>query len=338
MIRRFTEHDVHIIDGAKDDMDVLLKAIIHAHVVVLRPGAEGFMFEMREKPEFKHLKWVMDIDDNTEYVSPYSIHYKEYGVAEFYDKLRGAWLWKDGESGFDLKKNKQRMHAFLTSLSQVDLITTTTPALAAYASQFNKHVAILPNCIDMERWWQLPLKRNKTPRIGWSGGMSHYEDWHSLKAVINKLLKEHQFTFVMAGQGFKGIIDKENQHLVETHDWTPFKGHSYRMMCMNLDAAIVPLADLPFNHYKSAVKWYEMSAMGIGSIVAYVGPYAPEITHNHTALAYQTADEFEKAVLRALQRDPAWYKVGKEAQEWVKTNRDAKKCVNLWTDAYQSIL
>lgn len=338
MIQNHTEHDAYIIDPHKDDMSEVVMAARHAHIVVARPGSEQGMAKMKEMPEFSHLKWVMDIDDNVEIISPYSTHYEEYGVEDYYDENLDQWLWRDGERGFDKKKNLARMQRHIQGIKDVDLVTVTTKKLADYARQYNKNVAILPNSVDLDKWWKLPLKKNKKPRVGWSGGISHYEDWYSIKEPLNELMRELQFTLVMAGQHFDGIIDDDNKHLVELHDWVPFKGHSYRMMCMNLDAAIIPLADLPFNHYKSPIKLLEMSAMGVPSVVANVTPYKEEIDRSDAFWGYSSPTQFIKTLKGLLSPQGSHGRGGDKARKYVEKHYDAKKNAQMWVDAYKSLL
>lgn len=347
MIRRFTPHDSYVIDTNRDDMVAVTEALSIADVIVFRQGGEvgvphlkqliaDYLKERGLPPKIK-AKWVLDIDDNVEMVSPYSQHYDEYGVEEFYDKNTGKWIWKDGEGNFDLTRNRQRLDSLLSAMRNVDLVTVTTNKLAEYARHYNKNVAVLPNCVNLERWWRLDLKPNGQLRIGWSGGISHYEDWYSIKKPLNKLMKEYQFKLIMAGSNFQGVIDEENKHLVESHDWVPFMGHSYRMMCTALDIAIIPLANLPFNHYKSSIKWYEMCALGIPSVVSNTLPYREDVLHDKTGLLYRNDDEFYYSLKRLIDHRHYRHNMGKAAREWVERNRGARECATLWTDAYKKL-
>lgn len=347
MIRRFTPHDTYVIDTNHDDMVAVTEALSIADVIVFRQGGEvgipalrqliaDYLKERGRPPEIK-AKWVLDIDDNVEMVSPYSQHYDEYGVEEFFDKNTGKWIWKDGEGNFDLTRNRQRLASLIDAMRKADMVTVTTEKLAEYARHYNPNVAVLPNCIDLDRWWKLDLRPNAQLRVGWSGGVSHYEDWYSIKKPLNRLMKEYQFKLIMAGSNFQGVIDEENRHLVESHDWMPFKGHSYRMMCMALDIAIIPLANLPFNHYKSSIKWYEMNALCIPSVVSNTLPYSEDILHEKNAVLYKNDDEFYYALKKLIDNKFYRHNMGKEARRWVETNRGAKECVNLWIDAYQKL-
>jgi glycosyltransferase involved in cell wall biosynthesis len=334
----------------KDDSNDLLSVLPTVDVFVVRQGVSiadtkaKFSKVMRElsKSVGREVKlrgkWVMDIDDNMELISPYNEHYVDNGVEEFYDRNIKKWIWKDGQNGFDLNKNRERLAVSIQSLRDADMVTVTTKKLANYASGYNKNVAVLPNSIDFSQWWKLPLKPNKQLRVGWSGGVSHYEDWYSIKKPLNNLLRAFRFKFIMVGAKFKGIIDEDLRYLVEEYGWVDFTGHSFRMMCMNLDLAIIPLGDMPFDHYKSAIKFNEMSAMGVPSVVVDIEPYSNIISSGKLAWKYKDASSFEEAVFEAL-HDPVLRKTyAKNAYEWVFKNRNAKTNVKLWVNAYESLI
>lgn len=332
MINLYSDSEAHVMDKEKDDMVMVAKALTNTDVVVLRQGGEVGVPYFKEK--FPHLKFVLDIDDNMEIISPYSQHYGEYGTEEV--KHDGKWLWRDGQGGFDLKKNREKIRSLIGFMKSVDLVTVTTEKLAEYVSQYTNKVKVLPNCIDFRHWWKLPLKENKQIRVGWSGGISHYEDWYSIKKPLNDLMREFQFKLIMVGSDFSGIVDDDNKHLVEVYPWLPFKAHSYRMMCLNLDFAIIPLANLPFNHYKSSIKFYEMSAMGVPSVVSNILPYKEDI--DGVSWGYNTPGEFKSCVTEALVRSSKLELFGKQAQSYINEYFNAKTNTHLWLDAYSDLL
>lgn len=337
MIRDHTIHDAHVWDKSDDDTVAIADAARVADVAVVRQGGEGAIRFFRSIPDFRHLKWVLDVEDNMELISPYSSHYAEYGTEEFYDRNLGQWLWKAGVSGFDPKANRARRKRLLQGMREADLVTVTTPALADYARHYNPHVAVLPNLIDPAKWWKLDFRPHDRLRIGWSGGVSHYEDWHTIREPLNALMREFPFTLVIVGSEYPGLIDPANRDLVEVWPWVPFEAHSYRMMCLGLDIALIPLVDLPFNRFKSAVKWYEMSAMCVPSVVSNVTPYKEEIGQGN-ALSYRTPEEFYEAVKFLIKNPLARSEVGHAADQWVTEHRNAKTSAGLWSDTYSSLL
>ena len=323
MLKQYTVHDTHVINIKEDDMSSVGMALARSDVAIVRQGGEDGMRQLKQFSEFKKVKWVLDIDDNIELISPYSEHYKEYGTEEFFHERMPVWV--QGQQGFDVGANKARVDSLLFGMQEADMVTVTTKRLEKYARQYNDTVEIIPNVIDTSQWWRLPLQPNKTLRIGWSGGVSHYEDWHTIREPLNQLLREFKCTLVSVGTHFDGIIDEDNKKQVEVWPWVPFEAHSYRMMCLNLDAAIIPLADLPFNHYKSAVKFYEFSALGIPSVVADVPPYKDDIADVYNAAVYKTPDEFYQKLKWLLINADLRREIGNNANNWVHEYYDAKK-------------
>lgn len=337
MIQDNTPHDTHIWNREKDNGEGIAAAIPHTDIVVFRPNAEPGFFKMSSYKEMDHLRFVLDIDDNTEDISPYNFHYQGFGIHEFYDNNAQKWLWKHGENKFDINKNRDRYQNLIRALFTADMVTVTTPILQKYAKHYNDNVVILPNSINFNHYWKVDTKPNKRLRVLWSGGLSHYEDWYEIKKPLNKLMREYQFELWLVGQAFPGLIDKDLQHLVKAHGWIDFKAHPYRLACAAADLAIVPLSDLPFNKYKSSVKWYEYSALKIPSVVANLPPYNLDFTDGENAIGYKTPKDFYQAVSRLLESVSLRKKIGENAYKWVKTNRDAQKNVNMWVDAYKSL-
>jgi glycosyltransferase involved in cell wall biosynthesis len=350
MIKKYTDHDCHLIDIEKDDMLAIAAGLPFADIVLCRQGSSisqarawlenaSLDYGKTMKRDGKMgAKWVMDIDDNREYTSPYSQHYRDNGLEEYFDRNRGVWLWKDGQRGFDLKKNREQIAEYFKDMASMDLVIVATEKLKEHVLPHNKNVVVIPNSIDFTHWWQLPLQPSKQLRVGWSGGASHYEDWYAIKKPLNKLLRKYRFTLVVAGSDFTRVIDPDLRDLVEIHDWLPFEAHSYRMMCLNLDFAIIPLAKLPFNYYKSSVKWYEMSAMGCPTVAARVLPYSAEIEHNQTGLMYSSPSQFEKAVLSLIESPVLKKQLAENAQKWVFEHRNAEINTKLYINTFQSLL
>ena len=338
LLKAHTEHDTHVVDTVKDDMVAVAEALAVADVAIVRQGGEIGMQMIKEKPEYAHLKWVLDIDDNVELISPYSEHYKEYGTKEYFDRNSGNWIWRNGVHGFDVSKNMNRILNLLNGMKEADMVTVTTQKLANYAKKYNPNVVVLPNAVDVDKWWKLDFKPNKQLRVGWSGGISHYEDWYSIQKPLNDLMRKYQFKLVNVGSSFQGIVDEDNKGLLEIHPWVAFEAHSWHMACMNLDVAIVPLADLPFNNYKSSIKFYEMSALGVPSVVSNILPYKKDVKDGENALGYDSAEDFYNALESLLKSSAKRKKIGDGALKWVNNKHNAKKLVPVWENAYASLL
>lgn len=343
-LKDHTEHDTHIVDLNRDGAINTAIAFAHADIIYARQGVNIPSTKARLADSVKtlseetgtaipqpHAKWVMDIDDNTEIISPYSNHYQELGQEEF--KHDGQWLWKDGERGFDLQANRERLQKYLTDLRSADLVTVTTKRLQDYALQYNEHVEIVPNTINFKYWFRIDAKPNEKIRIGWAGGSSHYEDLFEISKPLNRVLREFDAELYMFGHHFPGIIDEDNEHRVKAFGWIPFLGHSFRLMSYNLDIAIIPLNDLPFNHYKSPIKFLEFSAAGVPSVVANVPPY-DVVVSNKNAMPYKTNKELYQNLSTLIKNPDLRKNLAWEAREMTKNGFSSDK----WAKRHAQIL
>lgn len=327
-IERFTDHHTHIIDVSKDDSEELVKVFPLVDVVLMRPGAELGMKKIKDiflnkiKVPLK-AKWVMDIDDNLDAISPLSQFYQSYGLVEA--NYLNKPLWRDGKNGFSIQNNLVRKTYLQWGLINADLVTVTTERLAEYIKKnYNSNVFVFDNTIDFDEWWRLNNKLNKPLKIVWQGSPSHYEDWFEIKEPLNKILREFKVELYMLGSNYLGIFDQDNRSKVKTLPWVSFDAHSYRMMSLQPDIAIVPLAKNKFNQYKSSIKWYEMSAMGVPSIVADVEPYSLSIKHKKTAIAYHNPQEFYEGLKLLIENKGLRKNIANNAYQWVFKNKDLK--------------
>jgi glycosyltransferase involved in cell wall biosynthesis len=190
----------------------------------------------------------------------------------------------------------------------------------------------------LAHWWRLNSKENKRLKVIWSGGVSHYEDWYSIKEPLNKLMGEFDFDLYMIGANYAGVVEEKYKERVKILPWVPFMAHSYRMMSLQADIAIIPLADLPFNRYKSSIKWLEMSAMAVPSVVSDIPPYAHDISKS-TAIGYKTPRQFYKALKSLLENKGLRKNIGNAAYQWVRENRTLERTTrDILVPAYEKLL
>lgn len=321
-IEEHTESSTHIIDQKTDDMLALTKVLPEVDIMFMRPGSERGVEQIKNLGLPLKCKWVLDVDDNTDLISPYSQFYKEYGVREYRDGNK--YVWKNGDNGFNILNNLNRVTYLKHGMINADLITCTTEKLAEWAGGFNKNVYVNDNSINFNHWWRLKNKTNKPLRILWHGSPSHYEDFYSIKEPLNKLMGEFDFEVLMLGSAYMGIFNEKHRKRVIVKPWVTFAAHSYRLMSLQADIGIIPLANLPFNQYKSAVKWYENSAIGMPSVVSNITPYREVVEDGVTAMAYNNPKDFYNKMKLLLTDAKLRQQIGNNAYKWVRKNKDQK--------------
>lgn len=167
-----------------------------------------------------------------------------------------------------------RAHAILTEMrgmmNEAHVVTTTTEALAQRFRELTAtEVRPIDNYVPPD--WFVETSRRADLRIvvGWMAGNEHQADYQRLRlrSVFERLLDEHpNVRLVSIGLGL-GLASARYTHIktVAFADLTA--------ACARFDLGIAPLADIPFNRYRSAVKLKEYASAGIPWLASHAGPY-----------------------------------------------------------------
>lgn len=303
----------------KSQGEEMVELVEGSDAIIVRPGQEKVIDILKEKFNIKNKIIVLDIDDDIWDINPFAPTYRWGGTEEA--KWDGKYLWKDGENNFNIERNKKNLERLIEVIKGIDLIIVTTELLKDKIIERtgNKNVEVLPNAINFDSWKKLPLRKNKT-RIGWGGGSTHYVDWHTIKEALPKVIKD-DVKLVLQGCMWKGTV-KDLDY--EFHNWVDVEAHPYKTASLNIDIAIIPLKDMPFNVCKSNIKWYEFSALEIPCVMPNLSPYKDEVEHGINGFLYDTPEEFVKYTNLLVEDKKLRKKIGKNAYKWVKENRDIK--------------
>ncbi len=321
--------EVEFIDPTFSTPD-LAKVISNADVLYCRLNEtlpnifEEFGLEKLKKPI------VLDLDDAFDDINPLSNSYQTQGLQEV--KLKdGTWLWKDGEKGFSLKDNLKRFDSYVKLVKLASAIIVTTFELKRYVEQWNKNVVIIPNAIEFERFPVLPLKKDNTITVTWSGGSSHYADLAEIKPHLIEVMKSYpNLYYTHAGQDFPGIIKGMPESRVKQSGWVTSDGHGYRLATLNADIGLAPLLDSSFNRYKSSVKFYEYAAVKIVTLAKNMPPYSDDIVSGETGLLYDDMKDFKKKLSFLIDNPLERVRMAERAFEYIYKHRNIKEITKDW--------
>lgn len=354
--------DSQLLDSSLDEKEVRL-VIDAADVVVSRLNTLAYIKLIKKTWPNKVV--VFDHDDNTLEVKPSNPSYKDFGTmdiwvenkdiksTDFYKqqtmgvKLQmvekdAIPLWVTGITpGFNRYMNLEQHVGLIYALLSCNLATSPAPVLTTMWSRYSDFVATIPNCLDMSYYPDVSVKRKRAKgeiRVGWSGGSSHSADWKSVMPVIKKMIKKYpKMKLVVCGSYFQENF-KEIEKNVEYHPWTKWEAHAYRMKLMDLDFALIPLADdVSFNDYKSELKMMEFAALKVPMIIKDQLPYSPFIVKGENCLAYKTPQELEKCMEKMIARDYPETMVSR-AYTWVNQERNIEKIAPRVVEMYKSLL
>jgi len=326
-----------------DGLEMLNETLINADVVFAPHLSDERIISILEAVKADGKKMVVDFDDDMFNISPLSPHYEECGTKNVLYKFPNGSevkLWEDGVTpGFSIKKNEKYLSNIKKAVEMADLVTTTTETLANKFSKLNDNVKVLPNCVDLNVWKNYDIKRSNEIRLYWAGGSSHYEDWCVLSEVLPCIMEKYKnVKLVLMGHQFHGTLKKIPKDRIEFHAWVPTPAYPYKSILNCPDIALIPLRQTGFNECKSAIKWIEMSALGVPSVATAMSPYIDMDTGNNGIFIEDNDKEgwiegisilVEDSVLRA--------KMGGEARRFVEDNYDINKNYMKWLDAYRGL-
>jgi glycosyltransferase involved in cell wall biosynthesis len=271
------------------------------------------LFNHPDSKRKKPLKVILDMDDDVFNIDPYSDCYNVFGVKEV--KHGDKWLWKDGVN-INIKKNIDYLNSLEKFLARADIVTVSTERLKEKYSKYNSNIIVVPNAIDTKDWIVPNFKKHDDIRIGWTGGVSHYSDWWTIKDDIERIMAEYpQAKLCIAGAMFEGIFKNIDKDRVEFWDWVDPTGHGYRVAMMDLDLAIIPLKDSQFNSNKSCIKFYEFSSLKVPTICSNVPPYSDE------APKESLTNNFYESIKYYIENKDKAKEMAEKNYQWVMENR-----------------
>lgn len=347
---KLMEHNMANVCTAREGIELnqdhaLEKALESDLIVFHRPQSENWFKFIKTCNKYGKMV-VADYDDDPFNTSPWNPFYQWIGTEEV------TYIWPDGRkemlwskdpaiSGgryIDIEDNIRRRDLFRASFRSADLVTCTTEILAEKLRTINPNVAVLPNLMDFNQYPKIELVK-KNIRIGWQGGVSHFEDLHMVRDAIGEILKKYpQVTFVYSGDmKLYGMFRKFPMERVEVHNWVNYEVYPYKLACLNLDIGLCPVTENEFNRNKSAIKYFEYSMVGAASIASDWSPYKECITNDKDGMLVKP-DQWFNAIEELILNKEKRNMLAKNAYENIYENYNADKQAYKWLNAYEGVL
>jgi hypothetical protein len=155
------------------------------------------------------------------------------------------------------------------ALSLCDRLVVSTAPLAERYGKWCGETVVMPNYLEAGRWLGLEPKRRggRKPRVGWAGAAGHVGDLALIENVVEATANEVDWIFL-------GLCpDRIKPMLREFHPWVPLHDYAAKLASLDLDLAIAPLEDVPFNEAKSNLRLLEYGVLGYPVICTDIEPY-----------------------------------------------------------------
>jgi glycosyltransferase involved in cell wall biosynthesis len=215
------------------------------------------------------------------------------------------------------------------NIAAAQLVTVSTPKLAARLQAVNPNVVVLRNYIP--RTWLSPPRSNLVTGqivVGWAGSPFHDQDFGGVGEQLRTFVDLHpgRVRFhVIGGDPTRGIVAR---HV------SPFIGMDAYRDLLDFSIGIAPLTMNPQNDSKSWIKVLEYAGRGIPAIAANVGQYAEFIEHGVDGFLYENVselsryltimadDERRSAMSAAALEKVADLTIDQHAQKWAQAYRE----------------
>ena len=186
------------------------------------------------------------------YMEHAKIYSKAFKVYEIDDLITNIPLKSHSKS----KYPKDTVKLLREGIACVDRLVVSTPQLAETYSSWHKDIQVLELKLPPAWWSNLNIMRteHKKPRVGWAGGSSHLGDLELIADVVKDLADEVDWVF------FGMCPKKLRPYIKEFHNGVPIHLYPQKLALLDLDLAIAPLENNPFNDCKSNLRLLEYGA------------------------------------------------------------------------------
>jgi len=232
--------------------------------------------------------------------------------------------------------------ALLHAILNVDGITVTTEPLKEAVQNLNPNVWVLPNYFDDQLWDFHPQKPNlhgEPVTIFYMGTATHRPDLDSISKPLFQLADlfgpaiKFYFYGIEPPSGLEELTQVTHQP-VQTFNYEMFVSYISQIQA---DIAIAPLCDNTFNRSKSAIKFFEYSALGIPGVYADLPPYSSIIRDGYNGLLAQTPNQWNEKIRLLIENPELRQMIIQNAQESIKTQWLMSNHSSEWLETYNKI-
>ncbi|MBP2167136.1 CDP-glycerol glycerophosphotransferase (TagB/SpsB family)/GT2 family glycosyltransferase [Erwinia toletana] len=247
-----------------------------------------------------------------------------FKVMELDDYLPALAQQRGGQSNISV----EMLSSIQKSLSMVDRFVVATPMLAERFANAHTDIRIAETRLPVGEWGHLaPLRaQGRKPRIGWAGGVNDMLDLEIISDVVRALADKVEWVFV-------GMCPAHlRPYVYEFHVDMNVHNYPAKLASLNLDLALIPLADNLFNRCKSHVQLLEFGACGYPVIASDLECYRNNLP---VTLVRNRSQAWKEAIETHLSDREASWRSGDALREavlrdWMLTGEPLKKWAKIW--------
>ncbi len=229
-----------------------------------------------------------------------------------YDFDDAIWLPDPHESGFRQKFKWKSKIKYLCRWSSK--ISCGNDYLAAFASQYNHEVYIIPTVVDTSvHAPKARSEKNDPPQLVWTGSSTTLIYLEQLFPILEKLSKVRDFTLLV-------MADKPPQVQPDFLTFIPWSMENETNVLARADIGIMPLPDDPWTKGKCGFKLIQYGAVGLPSVASRVGVNEQVIIHGTSGFLCENEKDWIHYTTMLLEETEKRKRMGESARKHIEAN------------------
>lgn len=180
-----------------------------------------------------------------------------------------------------------------------DAVVAGNRLLQQRIEPLNPNVAVIPTCVDLERYSVKPAKSTQSrPVLGWTGTSSNLPYLGMIAEPLRRLAREVPFELrIIADDAaplrkmdFSGV----DLRFVRWRERTEIRDISA------FDIGLMPLPDTEWTRYKCGLKIIQYMALGVPAVASPVGANTEIVGRGENGLLAKSADDWQQALTQLL--------------------------------------
>ncbi len=278
----------------------------------------------RMEPEVILLQRQVD-PSQLDLMERYIRHSKAFRIYEIDDLITNIPVRSIRKQHFVEQKDLHKR--FRKGISMCDRFIVSTDFLAEAYKGYIDDIRVVPNYIERGRWGgHVPARlRQARPRVGWAGSITHDGDLAVIFDVVKATAKEVDWVFL-------GMCPEEIRPFVaEYQTGVNLEAYPAKLAGLDLDLAVAPLEDVPFNHGKSHLRLLEYGVLGYPVICTDITPYRGD--YPVTRVANRFKDWVEAIRSHVADRDELARR-GDVLRDYIQSNWMLEDNLDVWSRAW----
>lgn len=237
----------------------------------------------------------------------------------------------------EYKKLQEKQNMRERMIKVADHIIVSTEPIKQTVKHLNPHVTVIPNAIDPEIWniEKPPKRKDGKIRIGWIASGSHIAEFPLILPALREIKEKYPNVEVhMAGITLEELNEDRVFHHVGTRGYAEFPEW---YADLDLDIAIAPLIDTPFNRAKSNIKWMEAAMLELPCVCS-PAVYEESVEHGKTGYIAKNTSQFVKYLSWLIENPEKRKEIGKNAKAEVLKNWTIDKFLPLYDELFDKLM